>query len=509
MTERPIKRRLRLRPIFNSLAVNAVILVVIFVACPTIVYFELRAASREKTELLIQSIQEQGRLIAVALSPSLRRFGGGQLPDLQKQLSEMVSGSTKVKVLFRPKAPATPAGFFYVASEPAVSAAYLDDEREHLVRTGIFNELENSCAGNRTLATRYSNPAGQWEILSSLVAVPTDAGCWFVLTSIGGDDAVGMAIGQPYWKNPEAKFAIVIYLIMAVLVLSLFFGIWRNLHGFARLAKAIGDNSRDRGISFRDLNQVPELTSVASEFDRMVDRVAASAEAIRDAAEETAHAFKTPIAAIAQSVEPLKRSVPQTDERGQRALQLIEKATERLDTLVNAARQMDEAIADLIRPPRDPVEFSRLLGRMLDAYDEAARLAMKRIRGDVAQDVVVAGSEDMFEIIVENLLDNALSFAPPGSEITVTLTREDDTANLEVADRGPGVESDNLERIFERYFSYHGTTSQPGGADPNAGHFGMGLWIARRNVESIGGTIQARNRARGGLRVIVLLPIHT
>jgi two-component system sensor histidine kinase ChvG len=293
-----------------------------------------------------------------------------------------------------------------------------------------------------------------------------------------------------------------------LLVLSLFFGIWRNLHGFARLAQDIGDGSRNRDTSFRDLNQVPELTSVASEFDRMVDRVAASAEAIRDAAEENAHAFKTPIAAIAQSVEPLKRSVPQTDERGQRALQLIEKATERLDTLVNAARQMDEAIADLIRPPRDPVEFSRLLGRMLDAYGEAARLAMKRIRGDVAQNVVVAGSEDMFEIIVENLLDNALSFAPPGSEITVTLTREDDTANLEVADRGPGVESDNLERIFERYFSYHGTTSQPGGIDPNAGHFGMGLWIARRNVESIGGTIQARNRPRGGLRVMVSLPVY-
>lgn len=494
--------------VFNSLAVNAAILVVIFVTCPTIVYTELRAASREKTQLLIQSVQEQGRLIALALTPSLAGFGGGRVPVLQKQLDEIVPGPTKVKLLFRPNVPAKQTGFFYVASAPVVSPVYLEDEREYLVKTGILDELGNSCGGNRGLAMRYTNPAGQWELLSSLTPVRTNAGCWVVLTSVGGEDAVGVAIGQPYWKTPEAKVAIAIYLGMAGLVLFMFFGVWRNLHRFSRLARAIGSTSSAQQSSFKVLNRVPELAGVASEFDHMVDRLAASADAIRDASEENAHAFKTPIAAIAQSVEPLKRSLAPNDERAHRALQLIEQATARLDALVNAARQMDEAIADLIRPPREPVDLSHLLRRMLDAYCEGARMAAKRIRGEIVQGIIVAGSEDMFEIIIENLLDNALSFAPPASEITVSLAREGNIATLEVADRGPGVEMENVDRIFERYFSDHNLAADPGVADSGAGHFGMGLWIVRRNVESIGGTVQARNRTGGGLRVVVTLPTH-
>lgn len=499
----------RLMRLVHSVAVKAVVLMIIFIACPAIVYVELRSASDEKTELLTASIQQQGRLIAVALTPLLRQRGTNQMPVLQSRLREIAGGTTKVKIFFRPAFPKGPPQFFYVASAPAVSAAYLDDERAGLIKTGIFDGLLNSCAGDRPLALRYSNPAGETELLSSLTPVRTAAGCWVVLTSIGGAGAEDLAIGQPYWKTPEVRFAALIYLLMAILVLWLFLGIWWSLRGFSALARGTGAAAERSDRSFADMNKVPELATVAKEFDRMVHRLATSAQDIRTAAEENAHAFKTPIAVIAQSIEPLKKTVPQGDERGQRALHLIERATERLDALVGAARQMDAAIADLINPPQARIDLSNLLERMLDAYQESAGQAGRTIVRQISPGVLVCGSEDMFEIVAENLLDNALSFAPEGSEVGVRLTSRSGQAELVVNDRGPGVDPGNLERIFERYFSDRRRMPAPAPEPEEIGHFGMGLWIVRRNLESVGGSIEARNRTGGGLELCARLPLAT
>lgn len=74
-------------------------------------------------------------------------------------------------------------------------------------------------------------------------------------------------------------------------------------------------------------------------------------------------------------------------------------------------------------------------------------------------------------------------------------------AELSIADTGPGVAPENLERIFDRYFSRRQSE------EDQAPHFGIGLWIARRNVEALGGSIRAENRAPAGLVVRVSLPL--
>lgn len=513
MTGEPLKYFRRFFGKINSLAARAVILVIIFIACPLMVYVELRGADQEKSSLLVETVQEQGRLLALALKPSLQRFSRGQTPALQKELERVASGSTKIKVLFRPsekngkKQRKEKVGFFYVAAWPEVPAAYLDAERQFLFESGLLDRLRDSCEGDRALALRYTNPAGEWELLSSVTPVQTRAGCWVIVTAIGGPDSAGIGIGQPYWQSPEVRVAAAIYLIMALLVFSVFFGVWRNLRRFASLANDIAARGRGRG-SFSALNRVPELHGVAREFDRMVDGLDASAKAIRDAAEENAHAFKTPIAVIAQSVEPIRMSLPSGNERARRSLQLVEQATARLDALVSAARHMDEAIADLISPPRERIDLSRLLAGMLDAYGEAAAIQGIALSGDIKPEIIVAASEDLLEIVVENLLDNAFSFAPKGSEVSVKLSQEDGEAVTVIADRGPGVEAGNIGRIFDRYFSDRSHPPPDAGELSESSHYGMGLWIVRRNVEAIGGSVLAENRPGGGLQVIVRLPLQ-
>ncbi|HEU0070601.1 MAG TPA: ATP-binding protein [Alphaproteobacteria bacterium] len=489
----------------SSIAGKLALILVVFVACPLIIYSQFRDADEEKNALLLRSVREQGRLVAQALTPLLTSADAAALPKLRQGVEKVVDGPLKVRLLLRPQS-AEPDNFFYMASVPPVAADLLQRERKELLETGILERLRGSCEGEGPLALRYTNPAGEQEVLSSVTPINTAVGCWAVITSHTTADFLGSSLGQPYWRTTAVQWAAAIYLIMAMLVISLFLGIWGNLRRFGRIARAIRQD-RLRGASFAALNQVPELHGVAVEFDHMVGTLQGSAAAIRSAAEENAHALKTPIAVISQSLEPLKRAVPEADARGRRALQLIERSVDKLDALVSAARRMDEAIAELINPPREPVDLSALVARLLTDYEEKMRGDGLKLDQRVLPDMRVVGSIDLLETAIENIVENAISFSPAKGAVTVTLVTEGQEAVLTVADEGPGVDPRHLAMIFERYFSHRPARDPLGPGVEGETHFGIGLWIVRRNIEALDGSVTALNRPQGGLAITIRLPL--
>jgi two-component system sensor histidine kinase ChvG len=338
--------------------------------------------------------------------------------------------------------------------------------------------------------------------------VLTDAGCWAVVIAHSTAAYQKLALGRPYWETPEVRFAAIIYAGMALLVFTMFYGAWRGLQQLAELARSIRV-SGGSGRSFAAEGNVLEVAGLAEELDRLVGALEDSSRSIRQAAEENAHAFKTPVAVIRQSLEPLKRVVASDSERGLRALEVIEKSTERLDHLISCAWRMDEIAADLVDPPREDVAFSVLLERMMAGYADLLRSRAVAARVKVDKNVVVRAGEELLETVIENLIENALTFSPKGGLISVSLENRDNTAVLVVADQGPGVPKDDLERIFERYYSRHPSEETGDGAETGSGdrHFGIGLWIVRRNIEAIGGTVRAGNQPQGGLQVTVGLPL--
>jgi two-component system sensor histidine kinase ChvG len=246
----------------------------------------------------------------------------------------------------------------------------------------------------------------------------------------------------------------------------------------------------------------------------MVHALRSSSGRIRQAAEENAHALKAPLAVISQSIEPLRKALPPEEPRAARALDLIGRSVDRLDALVSAARRMDETNAELVDPPRNRIDLSRLASRMAASYRLSLAERDIQIAEKIDSGLAVLGGQDLLETIIENLLDNASGFAPAGSEINVSLQRlPGRAARLAVEDRGPGVKEHDLERIFQRYVSirHNGMANSASGGDghkESASHFGIGLWIVRRNVEAMGGTIVARNRDEGGLSMIVTFPTN-
>jgi two-component system sensor histidine kinase ChvG len=290
----------------------------------------------------------------------------------------------------------------------------------------------------------------------------------------------------------------------------------QSVHGglrrFAERARRIREQGPGAG-SFAGRHSLPELAEVAAEFDRMVDALHRSAADMRRSAEDNAHAFKTPIAIIRQSLEPLRRVLPTDNQRAQRAIGVVEHSLDRLDGLVASARSLDEAVADVIAKPRVPVDLGHVIGRMVQI--RSAILASRgvtivlashdlTITADLLPGLLVFGSEEMIETVIENLIDNAVSFSRPRSEVLIHLTRDGSFADLTVCDQGPGVPAGQLDRIFDRYYSER--RAETANESPSS-YFGIGLWIARRNVEAMGGTIAAENRTPHGLAVRVRLPL--
>jgi len=106
------------------------------------------------------------------------------------------------------------------------------------------------------------------------------------------------------------------------------------------------------------------------------------------------------------------------------------------------------------------------------------------------------------EPVIENLLENAASFTPAGGVIEISLGHENGKVRLSVLDQGPGVRPRMLPHIFERNMSFRESTE----SNFAGGHQGLGLWIVKRNIEGLGGSVSARNLTRGGFEVTILLP---
>jgi two-component system sensor histidine kinase ChvG len=487
----------------HSIAGKLVLLVIVFAAVPVVLYSRFQTADEEKRGLLVQAIREQGRLVSEALVPLLRDFSGQNVAALNDALVRIGAGNLRIKLLLRPTETSDIENYYFVAAHPRVPSEYLDLERIDLIATGVLKDVSASCAIGVPSIAQYRNPAGKDEALTSISPVLTDRGCWVVILSQTEDALLGSVGRESYWETPEIRLAAAIYASMALIVLALFFGAWENLRRFAALARRVRVGTPTKSQSFLSLNRVPELRGIAAEFDRMVEVLRGTADAIRLAAHENAHAIKTPIAIISQSIEPIKRALPPSDESARKACIRIERSVDRLDALVGAARRIEETIAESISSPLQRVDLSALLSGMLDTYKATVAPKGLRIDQNIERGLFVLSGDETLETVMENLLANALSFSPQNGRIIVSASRAAGDAVLLVEDEGPGVDPAEIKRIFQRYSSNRPERGQPVRGEA---HYGIGLWIVRRNVESLGGRVHAENRVQGGLRIQISLP---
>jgi two-component system sensor histidine kinase ChvG len=478
----------------RSIRVQLTVLTVIFLSIPILLYSVFRDADLDKQRLLLDTVRESGMLVARALTPLLEALPQGELGRVPRELARFQSEQHSLTLFYKPKAASSAAGFFYVASAPPVPAERLESERARLLELGILQRLAASCTGNVPLSERIASPGATAEIVTSVTPVQSGNGCWAVVIATEARAAASIVDGRPYWARPEVRLALAIYGAMALLVVVVVVAVWRSLTRFRRTAAAV-----EAGERFELSAGVPELLPMAREFDRMVERLRRAAERLRHAAEDNAHALKGPIAVIRQSLE-LARPCASLDGDAALGLSAIAASLVRLDGLVQSARRLDTAAAELLNVIQTPIDLSQLVECFATDCRTSLGPRASALVVEVEAGLGIEGDSELVETILENLVDNALSFTSETGQVFLQARAAGEEAVLSVEDEGPGVDHANLDRIFDRYYS-----SRPKDC---GSHFGIGLWLVRQNAIELGGSVRAVNRATGGLSVTVRLPLR-
>lgn len=498
------------RRLAASLTLKMMGLIVVFVALPVILYGQFESADTQRRDLVARGIQQRSWLIAQALTPILDQPDGLPHRGLNRELQRFKDGRTLLKLMFRPSSKSVSGNFYYIASAPEARPEEVGAELEGLAEHGVLRQLAESCAWDSPIDIRYRQPDGHEEIMTSVVPIQSRWGCWVLLSAHPTSEFLNISIGRSYWQTREIQVAAAIYFVFALLAILVAVSVWRSLHHFRRVAREIRQG-RAQKQTFTARNVVPELTSVAVDFDHFVHDLRSIAHDMRQAAEDNAHSLKGPICTIQSSLEPIKRVIPTDNIRAARAVGLIESSIRRLNSLVNAAQRLDYNTANLIDEPRIQVNIAEVVSEALLRYRELLAEHNVRLVRVLEENAYVLAGRGVIDTIFENVLDNAISFAPEGSTVSVFVFRQDDEILLHVEDEGPGIDPQQIDQVFDRYFS-----SRPGvqnqtrrratlGGSPGS-HAGLGLWIVRRNVEALGGSVSAQNRLNGGLSIRIALP---
>jgi signal transduction histidine kinase len=220
---------------------------------------------------------------------------------------------------------------------------------------------------------------------------------------------------------------------------------------------------------------------------------------------DVSHELTTPLASIRGYVETLAMADLQlNDETRWRYLSIVTDEAERLEHIIGDLLDLARLEGGGGSLKVEQVSLSYLLERVWHRHGPVVAerdIKLETIRDPVID--VIAGDSNRLEQVLQNLVANAVRHTPSGGRVAVTINRADAGVTITVDDSGPGIPVEHLPRIFDRFYkvdeSRTGTTTPSGS--------GLGLSIVRAIVVRHGGTISAENRAEGGARFRVYLPV--
>lgn len=364
-------------------------------------------------------------------------------------------------------------------------------------RLAAWSEAREAAASGNVV-TRVRRAPDRTPLVSAATPLP------------GGEDAVLLTTANQrdivrIVRAERLRLGIVLAVIVAVSVLlSLFLArtIVRPLRRLARAAHRVR-LGRAREVV------VPRLPSRRDEIGLLARALSDMSLALRhriDATEafaaDVTHELKNPLASLRSAVDSMDRV--RDPELQARLVEVIRDDVRRLDRLITDIAEASRLDAELSRTRFETIDLGAMIEGLIAAREQRGlngdvRLAFARPHAGTA---VVLGDGSRLTRVIENLVDNAISFSPPGGLVQIAATRDGDEVLCRVDDEGPGVAPEAREAIFKRFHSI-----RPEG-EVFGRHSGLGLAIAKAIVEAHNGSIHAEDRddAPSGARFLIRLP---
>jgi signal transduction histidine kinase len=362
-------------------------------------------------------------------------------------------------------------------------------------------------AGNILLDTQTQAPVGKLSNAEKNSSLPVEVDGRVVgyLLAEGGVGANQVA--ERFLLNRLSTAAITAGLIAGglALLLAIFltYSLMRPVRDLTRAARRLGAGDLAQRVQVKGND---ELAVLGSAFNHMADSLQQAQESRRSMTADIAHELRNPLAVQRASLEAMQDGVfPLTPQ----ALEPVLEQNLLLTRLVDDLRTLALAEAGQLKLERQPADLAALVERLVERFKPQAAGRQVTLRLENGLPAASASPTPLLvvldplrvEQILNNLLSNALRFAPPSGEIVIGLARTAGQVQVSVRDSGPGIPEEALPHIFERFYRADRSRSR------SEGGTGLGLAIALHLAEAHGGTLVAANHPQGGAVFTLSLPL--
>ncbi|AFZ22972.1 histidine kinase,HAMP domain-containing protein,histidine kinase [Cylindrospermum stagnale PCC 7417] len=247
-----------------------------------------------------------------------------------------------------------------------------------------------------------------------------------------------------------------------------------------------------------EIHENNELDQLATELNRMSERLASLDQERRVFLANVSHELRTPISNVQVTVDALRSGAYEEPELRDRFFQTIENEIKRLSRLIHDLLDLGRLEAGVYQLEQQPISLLGLINRAVGAMEPRMQTIGISARVNVV-DLLIQGDPERLLQAVLNVLDNAIKHSLPNSQIFISGYNEGNLAVVRIKDQGTGISEHDLPRIFEQFY----TTNPSRQGNGN----GLGLAIAKRIIEAHHGSITASSTANQGAIFTICLPL--
>jgi signal transduction histidine kinase len=341
----------------------------------------------------------------------------------------------------------------------------------------------------------YQNPAGKrWLYVSSslsnryhiLLTAPQPT---FQAVGLWGDELVSALI-------QAGAMALIVSAVLAWLIAR---WVAAPLGHAAQAAMSVAAGDFDQHI---EPGGPSETESLAIAFNEMVRRVQFGRQAQRDFVANVSHELKTPLTSIQGFAQAILDGTVKESKEQKQAAKVIYEESERLTRLVEDLLDLARIDAGQVVFKRHPVDLGQLLKGVIERMNTRASESGVKLVDELPKLPHIIGDGDRLAQVFTNLMDNAIKYSAEGGEVTLRGEEQSGWISVHVDDIGTGIPTDELSRIFERFYQLD--KARAGGSGRGVG---LGLAISREIVQAHGGRLVVQSEEGRGSRFTVQLPI--
>ena len=313
-----------------------------------------------------------------------------------------------------------------------------------------------------------------------------------LLLSTRGGDIDNIVAAERWGIVRVSLFAAAITIVLSIILANTIAGPVQRL---SAAAERVRHSVRARAEIPDFTDRTDEIGHLSGALRDMTNALYKRIDAIESFAADVAHELKNPLTSLRSATETLP--LARTDESKERLMEIIKHDVKRLDRLISDISDASRLDAELAREDAKTVDMAELLRTTVSLFNDIHREDTPEVVLDIAYapgawPYRVMGHDSRLSQVIVNLLENAISFSTPGGRVAVLARRIGHEIQIAVEDEGPGIPEENLERVFERFY-----TDRP---QENFGqNSGLGLNISRQIAVAHGGRLWAENRPPKGV----------